>query len=452
MVKIGECRVKYPHSPYDPDMSDVAPEQPLSGSERAELERLRAREAARSHRASRAGRWVGSIVLMVLASLLGLASVTAVWLRSQVLDTGQYVETVAPLASDPSIQAAVSARLSNEIVTRLDIQGLATQLVQALEERGAPQRLGDLVPPIVSGIQAFLNDKIREVVASPRFAQFWANANRTAHQQVDAILTGQDSDLVSTDDTSIVVDLGQVLELVKQHLVQAGFTAAQRIPQVSIPYTVAQIDDLPRIQRATKLLNTAAWVLPILALLLGIAAVATAPNRRRGLLITMTVFGITLLLGLAALALAREQALSSLPASVSPPAAAAVWDTLARFLLAGIETVIVLSAIVIVLTFLSGPSRVAHALRHGLNRLLDWLGGLIGRTGLNLGPVPGALRRNGVAIRVGIVLVAFMSLVLWQRPGIDGTLKVTAIALAVLAIIEIIARVPPHPTTTIAPA
>ena len=426
-------------------MSDISPDRPLSETERAELVRLRAEAAARSHRGARAGRWVGACVLMVLASLVGLTSVAAVWLRSQVLDTGRYVETVAPLASDPAVQDAVAARLSDEIVTKLDIQALATQLVQSLEQRGAPQRVSELVPPLVSGIESFLNDKIHQVVTSARFAQFWENANRTAHEQLDAILTGQGSDLVSTDNTAIVIDLGQVLELVKQRLVESGFAAAQRIPQTSIPYTVADVKALPKLQRATKLLNTAAWVLPLLALLLGIAAVATAPNRRRGLLITVTVFGVTLLLGLAAVALARENVLSNLPPTVrSPQAAASLWDTVVRFLLDGIKSLIVLCAIVILLTLLAGPSRAAHAIRHGLNRLLDWLGGLIGRTGLNLGPVPGALQRSRVAIRVGIVVVAFLSLVIWQRPGIAGTLGVTAIALAVLAIIEIIARVPPH--------
>jgi len=431
-------------------------DRPLSETERAELERLRAELAARGQsgarpgRGGRAGRWVGACVLMVLASLVGLASVAAVWLRAEVADTGRYVETVAPLASDPVIQDAVSARLSDVIVTQLDVQGLATSLVDELEDRGAPRRLSELVPPIVSGIKSFLDDRIKEVVASERFAQFWANANRTAHEQVNAILTGKDSNLISTDNTSIVVDLGQVLEMVKQRLAEAGFTAAQRIPQQSIPYTVAEIDELPKVQRATEALNKAGWVLPVLALLLGAAAVAAAPNRRRGLLITITVFAVTLLLGLGAIALARQSVLSSLPDSVrSPEAAAALWDTLIRFLIDGIKTLIVLSAIVILLTLLAGPSRAAHAIRHGLNRLLDGIAGVLARTGLKLGPVPRVLAGNRVAIRVGLVVLAFMSLVVWRYPGVEGTLWVTAITLAVLAIIEIIARLPrPAQTAT----
>lgn len=424
-------------------MSDVPSAERLTDQERAELDRLRA-QTARGSGWARAGRWIGSAVLMVLAAVVGLAGITAIWLRSEVLDTGRYVETVAPLASDPVVQDAVSARLSDELVTQLDLQGLATQLAESLEERGAPQRLSDLVPPLVAGVQSFLNDKIRQVVASDQFAQFWASANRTAHENLDRMLTGQDGTVVSTNDTAIVVDLGQVLELVKQRLVDAGFTAAQRIPQRSIPYTVAEVESLPEIQRATKALNAAAWILPILALLLGGAAIAAAPNRRRGLLITVAVFGVTLLLGLAALALARENVLSNLPPSVrSPQAAAALWDTVIRFLIQAIKTLIALCAIVLLLALLAGPSRAAHAIRHGLNRLLDATAGLLGRLGVRLGSFPAVLARNRVAIRVGLVVLALMSLVVWRHPGIEGTLGVTAITLVVLAIIEILSRLRP---------
>jgi hypothetical protein len=422
---------------------DTVPGEELNDSEREELMRLRAEADRRSRRGARAGRWVGACALMVVAALLGTAAVTAAWLRSEVLDTGRYVETVAPLASDPAVQEAVAARLSDEVATRLDLQGLATSLVQALEDRGAPQQLSELVPPIVSGIRSFLNDKIHGVVTSEQFAEFWTNANRTAHQEVQALLTGQNGKLVSADNTAIVIDLGQVLEMVKQRLVDAGFTAAQRIPQQSIPYTVAQVESLPKLQRATRLLNTAAWVLPLLTLIVGALAVAAAPNRRRGLLVTMTVFAAVLLVALGVLAFARERVLSNLPDTVRSPAAAAVlWDTVIRFLIAAIKTLIVICLIVILATLLSGPSRAAHAIRHGLNWLLDAAANGLGRLGLTLGSVPSVLARNRVAIRVGLVVLAVMSLIIWRRPGIEGTIGVTLITLAVLALVEIVARLP----------
>jgi hypothetical protein len=266
---------------------------------------------------------------------------------------------------------------------------------------------------------------------------------------VNAILTGKDGKFLSTNNTAIVIDLGQVLELVKQRLIDAGFTAAQRVPQVSIPYTVADIKALPKLQRATSLLNAAAWVLPILALLLGAAAVAVAPNRRRGLLITITVFAAALLLGLGAIALARERVLSNLPDTVrSPQAVAAMWDIVIRFLLDGMKTLIVLCAIVLLACLLAGPSRPAHAIRRGINWLLDATARGLGRVGLTLGAVPRVLARNRTTIHVGLVFLALAALVVWRYPGIKGTLGITAITLGVLTIIEIIARIPSKTTTT----
>ena len=68
----------------------------LSADERAELERLR-RLTAPHVRATRRLRWVGATVVLIVAALLGGLAVVAGYLRSQVLDTSTFVETVAPL-------------------------------------------------------------------------------------------------------------------------------------------------------------------------------------------------------------------------------------------------------------------------------------------------------------------------------------------------------------------
>ena len=89
----------------------------LPEADRAELQRLRAEVAqlrasqtgragragrsGRSGRAGRSGRWAGAVTLLLVAVLLGIASIVAVFARNQLLDTDRYVATVAPLARDP---------------------------------------------------------------------------------------------------------------------------------------------------------------------------------------------------------------------------------------------------------------------------------------------------------------------------------------------------------------
>ena len=91
---------------------------PLSADERAELERLRAENAALRARAGPGGagpgaeptpaagpatrrRWrtVVAALLLVLACLLAPLSLVAVWTRNQLTDTDRYVATVTPLAA-----------------------------------------------------------------------------------------------------------------------------------------------------------------------------------------------------------------------------------------------------------------------------------------------------------------------------------------------------------------
>ena len=52
------------------------------------------------------------VVGCVLAPLAGVA----VWARNQVTNTDRYVTTVAPLARDPAIQAAIAERMVHSAV------------------------------------------------------------------------------------------------------------------------------------------------------------------------------------------------------------------------------------------------------------------------------------------------------------------------------------------------
>ena len=51
-----------------------------------------------------------STLLIVVACVLAPLSVVSVWARGEVTDTSRYVQTVAPLASDPAVQQAVTNR------------------------------------------------------------------------------------------------------------------------------------------------------------------------------------------------------------------------------------------------------------------------------------------------------------------------------------------------------
>jgi hypothetical protein len=426
----------------------------LSGDERAELERLRRlQELSASTGAVRtgggagrawglAGRWVAASALLLIAAVLASASVVAVYVRDEVLNTDTFVQTVAPLASDPTVRTAVARRLTDEIVRRSDLQGLATTLADKLEAQGAPARLSDLVQPLVSGVSSFLNNKINDLLATQRFEDAWRNINRIAHQGVVTVLTGQQGQLLSSQGNTVTLDLGELLSLVKQQLVSEGLTIFGKIPDVSITYPLIESRELPKVRTYTKLLNTAGTWLPWVALVLLLFGVLVAPNRRRGIVLAATLVALVTALVLGGVTAARTYYVDNLPPQItSPDAAAVVLSTILRFLIASLQTLLVASLILLVGALLAGPSAVAVGIRRLLNKGLDALAGYLRRAGawaLSTGRV---LRSAYHPVQIAVVLVGIVGLIIAHRPSIAAVLWTTVVVLLALIVVEVFVRV-----------
>lgn len=324
-------------------------------------------------------RWTGAAILIVLSALLVVASVAARFARSEVLDTDRYVATVAPLATDPGIQAAVTTRVTAAVMEKADLPALIQQLAASIDIKGA-QAAATLAGPALSNwVQGQVSSVVGDLVTSPEFETLWINANRTAHTQLNRILTGEDSGAVATTGNDIVVDLGVIANTVRDRLVQRGWSFLGRIPNLTIPYTVATIDNLTEVQRYVSLLNKAARWLPILALgLLGLA-VWCAPNRRRALLIGLVVTVVALLLTLLLYNRVRgvyADRVSQRGLNVTN--ALTIWDTVLAYFIKALITVAVTAFLAALWTFLSGPGRVATGFRRGVNWALDPVARLIG--------------------------------------------------------------------------
>ncbi|HEX6873662.1 MAG TPA: hypothetical protein VF163_21395, partial [Micromonosporaceae bacterium] len=327
----------------------------LSPQERAELERLRAEAAAQRDGSGRhggwrrGGRWIGAVALLIVAALLSGLSVVAVYLRTEVLDTEAYVETVAPLAEDVQVRQAVANRLTDEIMTRTDVAALATQLADKLVQQGAPARVKDLVAPAIGGLRSFLYGEIYKLLGTPQFQTIWEQVNRAAHTAVVNVLTGTPGKFITSSGTTVTLDLGAVLAAVKQDLVARGFGFVARVPDVPISYELVDSKQLPTLRRYTRVLNSLAAWLPFIALALLLAGILAAPNRRRGLITGVAMIGVVAAALLATVALARSYYLDHLPSTVrSPDAAAAVIDAVLRFLVAALQTLLVAALIFLI--------------------------------------------------------------------------------------------------------
>jgi hypothetical protein len=420
----------------------------LAPDERAELKRLRAEVGALRARPRRQPRrfwrWSLATALIVLGSLLTPLAVTAVWVNSQISDTDRYVATVAPLARDPALQRAVTDRITTEILNRIDLEGLTNQAADALSQRGVPDAVGTalhgLAKPIANGVQGWVHDQVGRLVASDEFARAWTEANRTAHAQLVAALTGSRSSAIVVEGETVSVRLATFIEAVKQRLIANGFTIAQKIPTVNAEFVIFKSADVVRAQRAFRLLNAFGTWLPIIALVLLAAGVLAAPGKRRALIGAALGVALGMVLLGGTLAILRPLYLNAVPESVLPTdAAAVVFDQIVTHLRTALRTVLAVALIVLAAAYLSGPSSAAVATRRAVRRAIAYTRGGAGRLGFRTGPVGVWVGRHKRPLRWGTVALGVAVFVLWNYPTVGVAVAIALCMLLVLVLIELIA-------------
>ncbi len=398
---------------------------------------------------SRTGWWrpvVSGVLILVLGVLMPLG-VVARWVHNEVADTDRYVESVAPLATDPAIQDAVTVRITNEIMTRLQVEAVTQDAVDALADLGLPPlaatSLSALSGPLANAIQDFVEGHVRTLVESDRFAQAWEEANRVAHTQVVAILTGEDSELVDVTDNAVQLNLAPVVDEVKNRLVSSGFQLAGQLPSFDAQFTLFQSDDITKAQSAFRALNGLNTALPIVALLLLAGAVAVARSRRRALIAAMLVIAASMLLLGVALNAFRVVYLDALPSTVhSAAAAAAVYDNLAYFIRLNLRALLALSLAIAFVAWVSGSGQHALTLRRGTSSAVGWVRHGSDRAGLDTGRFGVFLDTYRVLIRVVVLGLALLLYAMADHPTGGFTLLLIAVAAVVLLIIELLARPP----------
>ncbi|MFF1837877.1 hypothetical protein ACFVXE_27250 [Streptomyces sp. NPDC058231] len=408
--------------------------KPLSAGD--ELDSLRARVArleTRSPPRSRPRfRSFFAVLLILLAALLTPLSAVAAWARNDVGDTDRYVAMVTPLASDPDVQHAVSKRVTDVLMTHLDVHSLVQQVAPA-DRPVLDKALGRLSAPLTAGITDFVQGTVDKFVASDAFEKVWVGLNRNAHAAVVKALTGSGGGAVKLTDDTVVIDLAPVIDRVKRLLVDQGLTIAAKIPEVHTDFTVLTSDAIGKAKKGFLVLQLAGFWLPLLTLLLAAGGVLLAVRRRRALVTAALAVAVGgAVLGLA-LSVFRAFYLDSLPDTVSQPAAASVFDALVVYLRGVVRLVVTLGVVVALAAWLSGGGRAATRVKAMWN---GGIGAVRDAAGLTGGPVGAWVHRAKRWLNWTVVVVAAAVLLVWDRPTGLVTVWIALGALFALAVVE----------------
>jgi len=445
----------------------------LSRDERAELEALR-REVttlraqpaqpappappAQPATGRRRGRWRSPVaaILIVLGCLLAPISVLGIWTANQVSNTDRYVATVSPLIQDPAIQHAATDKITTAIMTQINVPTLASQTATQLNQRGLP-RAATLVQnfsgSIASAIQGFVHNAVAQIITSPAMNNVWLQANRTAHAQLVAALSGSNnSGAITTSNGQVVLNLQPFIKVAQQDLANRGLTFLEKLPTPSATFPLFPSRELVKAQTAYRLVNDLKIVLPILCLLLIAAGVYVARSHRRALIGAGLGFAASMFLLAAILLIVRGAYLNAIPDNTLPSdAAAAAFDILVRFIRLALRALLVVGLVVAAAAFLTGPSPTAVRVRSWFTAGFGWLRRSMDHFGVSTGPVGRWTYAHRRGLRIGAVALACLIFVFLGHPTVAVVITLVVLLLVALGLIELIGRPPAQPVTDSTP-
>lgn len=317
--------------------------------------------------------------LFVLATIIGIGAVHAVWVNRQALNTDNWTATSSRLLANKEIQTAVAAYTVNQL--------FSSGVPQAQLKAALPTRLQPLAGPISSGLEQIAGQAAPRLLASPQVQTAWREANRAAQRTLVRIIDGGNS-LASTNGGVVTLNLHAIVSqlaaalgvqqqvaaasaklkanagTVKSGAAQVGIT----LPPSDGRLVIMRSSQLKTVQDVAAAIKGVALILPLLAFVLFALAVWLSRGRRRQAVrrTGWCFFGIGLFV-LLDRRLAGNGVVNALVKNPSNrPAGHQAW-AIATTLLYDIAVALLAYGLVfVVAAWLAGPTRPAAALRRVL--------------------------------------------------------------------------------------
>ncbi len=382
------------------------------------------------------GRSVAVVICLVLAAVLTTPAAIAYWGQRTLNDTTRYVETVGPLVNSPEVQDAIATTVTDAIEEQVDIEAILNDAFSGvITDRPRLQRL---VGPLSAAVNSLIDRQVREFLASDQFADLWTAINTRAQQSLQRVLTGDQSGAVSLQGEQVVLDVSDVINQVKQRLVDRGLTIAQNVP---VPDTDKQIVlmEAPQVKQLRTIYafaNPVAQWLIVLVAGLYLLALVLARRRPRTTVIIGVLLAANALLVTLALSVGRQLFIDALAGTTFGPASSVFYDTLLAYLDRGRQVFLWLGLILVAVGWFAGPNRFGTAVRAAVANGLEGIGRAVA-----VGPVSATGRwvaANARWLRVAVGLLGAVVLLWGNDVSLERLLWSLALVVVLLAAVQIL--------------
>lgn len=397
----------------------------------------------------RSGWWRGffSALLIVIATILVPISIVTAWARVQLVDEEAFVATMAPLVEDAAVQDMIIDETVEAISAQVDFDQLTENVFDGIAGLGLPPRAADalalLQAPAADGLRSLVDQTVTRVVESDAFADVWATTTRAAHRALVAAATSDGGGLVVRTDDGVGIQLGAIVERVKDNLTERGVGVARLIPTVDRVIIIGEGNNLALLRTGYAVAAAVGWWLPVITIALFLAAILIA--RRRSTAILGSGLGLAVGGGILAMSLGIGAFVMGSVAGqlgLSPSALDVIYAQLVGAMSRTAIVIAVLGVFIALLGWVMGGSSGADKTRGFVRGLNASARRRLAERGLDTGRFGTWLAQRKVLVRSLIAALA----VVWMfslRPLSFGDIAlVILVAIIVAWVLELLQRRP----------
>ncbi|MBY4570358.1 hypothetical protein ACN95_10045 [Gordonia sihwensis] len=391
-------------------------------------------------------RAVVSALMIVVALILAPVASVGTWVRLQLVDSDQFVATFAPLADDPAVQNFVADQITDQINQQVDFEQIIGQAFDGISESGLPPRataaISSLRGPAVAGIQSLVASTAQRLVASDQFADLWAQSLRVTHRQATALLKDQpDAALALSDSGTLSLQLGPLVDAVKQRLSARGLDFVNRIPVTNRSVTILHSDSLGLARVSYRVAVIGGLWLSWVAVGLLVGGILVANRRRRATVASSLAAAVIFALMSIGVWIGGNVFVFSMSPNPLPSAVAhAIFDQVTAMMASTLRALTFLGLLIAVVGWFAGPARPARAVRSVLDSGFTGLRGALDRAGGDTRGFGRAVDKYRAVI-YWIALALGMAALFASRPVTFTAMAWLVVALVVVAVgVEVVRR------------
>jgi hypothetical protein len=228
--------------------------------------------------------------LVVVATILGLATSMTVWAKRQVLDTNAVSNLATNIVQDPAVRSKLSVYLVDQLYNNENV-------TQRLSQR-LPKQLQPLAAPLSGALEQLAVQSANTLLERPRVQKLFVAAVTQAHAAFMRLVNGK-AHALSQSNGVVYLDVRPILEqLAQQYGVLNKLKG--RLPPNAGRIQIMKQSQLDAIQTGAKTINSLSVLLAIAVFGLYAIAIFLARGFRRATLrnvgVCLVIVGVLLLL------------------------------------------------------------------------------------------------------------------------------------------------------------